>query len=48
VLAGGGTLTEVGELLGHSSGEVTMVYASFDLSALRALVRPWPVVVDDA
>lgn len=48
ILAGGGTLSEVGELLGHNSGEVTMVYASFDLSALRVLVRPWPEEVDDA
>lgn len=48
VLAGGGTLAEVGELLGHRTAEVTMVYASFDLSSLRALVRPWPVEVDDA
>ena len=48
VLAGGGTLAEVGELLGHSTGEVTMLYASFDLASLRALVRPWPVEVDNA
>jgi len=48
VLAGGGTLTEVGELLGHRSGGVTMVYASFDLSALRVLVRPWPGEADRA
>lgn len=48
VLAGGGTLAEVGELLGHTSSGVTMLYASFDRVALRALVRPWPVEVDDA
>lgn len=48
VLAGGGTMAEVGELLGHSTCEVTMLYASFDLPSLRALVRPWPVEADDA
>lgn len=48
VLDGGGTLTEVGELLGHSSTEVTMLYASFDLAALRSLVRPWPGDLDHA
>lgn len=48
VLAGGGTLVEVGELLGHSSTEVTMLYASFDRAALRGLVRPWPGKVDHA
>lgn len=48
VLDAGGTLAEVGELLGHSGGQVTMVYASFDLAALRGLVRRWPVEVDDA
>lgn len=48
VLDGGGTLTEVGELLGHTSTEVTMLYASFDRAALRALVRLWPGEADDA
>lgn len=48
VLAGGGTLAEVGELLGHSTSEVTMIYGSFDLASLRCLVRPWPAEADDA
>lgn len=48
VLDAGGTLAEVGELLGHRGRQVTMVYASFDLAALRALVRRWPVEVHDA
>lgn len=48
VLAAGGTFAEVGELLGHSTGHVTMFYASFDLPSLRGLVRPWPAEVDDA
>lgn len=48
VLGAGGTLTEVGELLGHSNSQVTMVYASFDLASLAVLARPWPTEVDDA
>ncbi|PND54124.1 recombinase [Mycobacterium sp. ENV421] len=48
ILCGGGNLAEVGELLGHSNGQVTMAYASFDLQSLAALVRPWPVEVDHA
>jgi site-specific recombinase XerD len=48
VLAGGGTLAEVGELLGHNAGLVTAFYASFDLESLRELVRPWPEEAADA
>jgi site-specific recombinase XerC len=48
VLSAGGSLTEVGELLGHSNGQVTMAYASFDLPSLAVLARPWPVEVDHA
>jgi site-specific recombinase XerD len=47
VLAAGGTLAEVGELLGHASGQVTMAYASFDLTSLVVLTRPWPMEVAD-
>lgn len=42
VLVAGGSLTEVGELLGHTNGQVTMMYASFDQPSLVVLVRPWP------
>ena len=42
VLEAGGWIAEVGELLGHRSGEVTRMYASVDLHSLRALARPWP------
>lgn len=42
VLAAGGSLSEVGELLGHANGQVTMMYASFDQQSLAVLVRPWP------
>lgn len=43
VLAAGGSLSEVSELLGHSSRQVTMMYASFDQQSLAILVRPWPL-----
>ena len=46
VLSAGGSLTEVGELLGHADGQVTRAYASFDLRSLAVLARPWPVEVD--
>lgn len=48
VLSAGGSLTEVGELLGHANAQVTMAYASLDLRSLAVLVRPWPVEVDHA
>jgi site-specific recombinase XerC len=48
VLSAGGSLTEIGELLGHADGQVTMAYASLDLLSLAVLVRPWPVEVDHA
>lgn len=47
VLAAGGTLFEVGELLGQSTAQVSMAYASFDLSSLATLARPWPTQVHD-
>jgi len=42
VLVAGGTLTEVGELLGHANPQVSLTYASFDQSSLAVLIRPWP------
>lgn len=42
VLDAGGSLGEVGELLGHSTPQVTMAYASLDLVSLRPLARVWP------
>lgn len=41
VLAGGGTLTEARELLGHSYTVTTMAYAKVDLASLRVLVVPF-------
>jgi len=46
VLVAGGSLSEVGELLGHASRQVTMIYASFDQPSLALLVRPWPQEAD--
>lgn len=44
VLAGGGTLTEARELLGHVYTVTTMAYAKVDLASLRALAVPfWQV-----
>lgn len=48
VLAAGGTLAEVGELLGHDTGHVTVFYASFDVASLRGLVQVWPAEASDA
>jgi site-specific recombinase XerD len=42
VLVAGGSLSEVGQLLGHANGQVSMIYASFDQQSLAVLVRPWP------
>lgn len=42
VLVAGGSLSEVGELLGHANAQVSLMYASFDQSSLAVLVRPWP------
>lgn len=42
VLVAGGSLTEVGELLGHANAQVSLMYASFDRSSLGVLIRPWP------
>ncbi len=41
VLAGGGTLSEAKELLGHAYTVTTMTYAKVDLASLRELVVPF-------
>ncbi|PYS18345.1 MAG: integrase [Acidobacteria bacterium] len=38
----GGSLKEIGELLGHRSIEVTRIYAKVDIPALRTLALRWP------
>jgi integrase/recombinase XerD len=42
MLAGGGTLTEVGQVLRHARLGTTAIYAKIDQAALRGLARPWP------
>lgn len=47
VLADGGSLVEVAELLRHNNLATTAIYAKVDLAALGAVVRPWPAEGDD-
>lgn len=42
VLRGGGSLVEVGQLLGHRRLATTAIYAKVDQASLAALARPWP------
>lgn len=42
VLAQGGSLAEVAQLLRHHGEETTAIYAKVDRAALTAVVRPWP------
>lgn len=44
VLAGGGSLVEARELLGHARTDTTMIYARTDLNSLGALVTAWGTV----
>ena len=44
VLAGGGSLSEARELLGHARTDTTMIYARADLAALSVLVIGWGTV----
>lgn len=41
VLAGGGSLIEARELLGHARTDTTRIYAKTDLTSLAALLTPW-------
>ncbi len=41
-LAAGGSLIEIGQLLGHRKTLTTAIYAKVDRAALRELARPWP------
>lgn len=45
VLAAGGGLVEVGQLLRHSSPAASAIYARSDDAALAVLARPWPTGV---
>jgi len=42
VLAAGGGLAEVGQLLRHASPETSAIYARSDQRALAVIARPWP------
>jgi site-specific recombinase XerD len=42
MLAGGGSLTEIGQVLRHRRPMTTAIYAKVDIAPLRALARPWP------
>ena len=42
MLAQGGSLAEIGQVLRHRRPMTTAVYAKVDTAALRALARPWP------
>lgn len=42
MLRGGGSLTEIGQVLRHASPATTALYAKVDIDALRPLGRPWP------
>jgi site-specific recombinase XerD len=42
MLRHGASLSEIGQLLGHSHPQTTTIYAKVDLQALRTLALPWP------
>jgi site-specific recombinase XerD len=42
MLATGGSLREIGDVLRHRRAMTTAIYAKLDLEALRTLARPWP------
>jgi integrase/recombinase XerD len=42
VLAEGGSLAEIGEVLRHRRAVTTAAYTKVNIEALRTLARPWP------
>jgi integrase/recombinase XerD len=42
MLAAGGSLTEIGQVLRHRRPLTTAIYSRVDVEALRTLARPWP------
>jgi site-specific recombinase XerD len=44
ILAEGGSLAEIGQLLRHRRTLTTAAYTKVDIEALRTLARPWPGV----
>lgn len=43
MLRKGASLDEVSDVLRHRSRQTTMIYAKYDIDALRSIARPWPV-----
>ncbi len=42
MLAQGGSLAEIGQVLRHRRPHTTAAYTKVNIEALRALARPWP------
>jgi site-specific recombinase XerC len=42
MLAAGGSLTEIGQVLRHQHTATTAIYAKVDIPGLRRVARPWP------
>jgi hypothetical protein len=42
MLAGGGSLAEIGQVLRHRRPLTTAAYVKVNVEALRTLARPWP------
>jgi integrase/recombinase XerD len=42
MLAAGGSLTEIGQVLRHRHTATTAIYAKVDIAGLRCIARPWP------
>jgi site-specific recombinase XerD len=42
MLAAGGSLAEIGQVLRHQHTATTAIYAKVDIAGLRGLARPWP------
>jgi site-specific recombinase XerD len=42
LLAGGASLRQIADLLGHASLATTRIYAAVDVAALREVALPWP------
>jgi len=43
MLRKGASLDEVSDVLRHRSRQTTMIYAKYDIDALRSIARAWPV-----
>jgi len=42
MLRNGATLSEIGQILHHTSPDTTSIYAKVDVTGLRSLAQPWP------